>query len=189
MSDLETRIDRLESRAAIEQLAIRYALAVDGRNLDAWTALFVPDVACGQHGVGREVLRRLIDPVLRTFYRSVHQICGHRIMFEERDAATGIVYCRAEHEDGDRWIVMAIAYFDEYRREAGEWYFVRRREKHWYAADWEERPRAPFTGWDTHPRPPQLPGDFASWSDFWKMEKSSSINDVTVQPVGDKDAQ
>ena len=107
MSDeLAARMDRLESVHDIEQLAIRYALAVDGRDLDAWLALFPDDVDCGRHGSGRDVLRSLIAPQLRRFYRSIHQLCGHRIEFEGPDRAGGIVYCRAEHEVGDRWMVM-----------------------------------------------------------------------------------
>ena len=43
--DLAARIDRLESLAEIQQLPIRYALAVDGRDLDAWVNLFVVDVS------------------------------------------------------------------------------------------------------------------------------------------------
>lgn len=165
--DLARRIDRLESLAAIQQLPIRYALAVDGRDIEQWTELFVPDVDCGRHGSGRDVLRSLIAPALRTFYRSVHQICGHRVEFDDADHAHGAVYCRAEHEDGDRWIVMAIAYFDTYERRGQEWYFTRRRERHWYAADWEERPTAPFTGWPAHPQAPTLPEDFEAWQPFW----------------------
>ena len=41
---LLARIDRIESTLAIQQLPIRYALAVDGRDIDAWLALFVDDV-------------------------------------------------------------------------------------------------------------------------------------------------
>lgn len=184
-ADLAARIDRLESLAAIQQLAMRYALAVDGRDLDAWVNLFIPDVHCGRLGSGREVLRSMIEPALRSFYRSIHQICGHRIDFDGPDHAHGTVYCRAEHEDGDRWIVMAIAYFDSYERRDGEWLFVRRREKHWYAADWQERPAAPFTGWPTHPTPPDLPGDFDSWQPFWADEDEDSLRRLSAQPTGE----
>ena len=185
--DLATRIDRLEALAAIQQLPIRYALAVDGRDIDTWVNLFVPDVRCGRHGSGREVLRSIIEVSLKTFYRSIHQICGHRVEFDDSDHAHGVVYCRAEHEDDGKWVVMAIAYFDTYERRDGEWFFLRRREKHWYAADWEERPVAPFTGWPAHPHVPQLPQDFASWDSFWDDEHEASIARLTSQPTGASD--
>ena len=38
------RLARVEAYQAIQQLPIRYALAVDGRDIDAWVGLFVPDV-------------------------------------------------------------------------------------------------------------------------------------------------
>lgn len=186
MSDLEARIDRLESLAAIQQLPIRYALAVDGRDMDAWVGLFVPDVHCGRAGQGRDVLKSIITPAVSTFYRSIHQICGHRVEFDDADHAHGTVYCRAEHEDGGQWIVMAIAYFDSYERREGEWYFVRRREKHWYAADWEERPTAPFTGWAAHDDPPALPQDFESWTPFWAGTDKQKLARMTDQPTGEE---
>ena len=185
--EIEARLDRLESLAAIQQLPIRYALAVDGRDLDAWTALFPPDVNCGSRGSGRPVLRAIIEPQLRTFYRSVHQICGHRVEFDGSEVAHGVVYCRAEHEAGGKWIVMAIAYFDSYVRQDGEWFFARRREKHWYAADWQERPATPFLGWETQANPPSLPLDFQDWPDFWERAASDELARLTAQPVGTRD--
>ena len=105
---LAERVERIEAHLAIQQLAIRYAMAVDARDMDAWVGCFRPDVDMGRHGTGREALRRYIDPMVRRFYRSVHQICGHRIELTTKDTATGAVYCRAEHEVGDEWIVMTI---------------------------------------------------------------------------------
>ena len=185
---LLARIERLEAREAIGQLPIRYALAVDGRDVAAWADLFVADVNCGRAGLGRAVLRGLIAPQLRTFYRSIHQICGHRIVLDDADRAHGVVYCRAEHETGGRWIVMAIAYFDTYERRDGEWLFARRREKHWYAADWQERPAAPFTGWPEHPAPPALPGDFAGWRDFWDGAGGDIVAGLTALPADRRDS-
>ena len=98
--NLSARLDRIESTLAIQQLPIRYALAVDGRDIETWLSLFVPDVDCGRHGTGRKALRATIEPALRGFYRSIHFICGHSIEFADADSAHGHVYCRAEHEDG-----------------------------------------------------------------------------------------
>jgi len=60
-------------------LSIRYALAVDSRDIESWLALFVPDVRVGPQETGREALRDFITPRLRWFYRSIHQIVGHRV--------------------------------------------------------------------------------------------------------------
>jgi hypothetical protein len=176
------RLARVEAQLAIGQLPIRYALAVDQRDLDAWVALFVPDVDMGRHGKGRDVLREWIAPAVSQFYRSIHQICGHRIELGraspagEPESATGQVYCRAEHEVGDRWIVMAIRYDDEYRRVDGEWLFSRRRERHWYAADLLERPQeVGFDSWHTSHEAPGLPADAPTWAAFWRDRDPASV--------------
>ncbi|MEV5712908.1 nuclear transport factor 2 family protein [Amycolatopsis mediterranei] len=172
----ERRLARVEAQLAIGQLPMRYALAVDQRDLDAWVALFVPDVGLGRHGRGREALRAYIEPQLRWFYRSVHLLAGHRIELgpdgpdSTPATATGQVYCRAEHEVGDRWIVMAIRYDDSYRLVDGEWLFERRRERHWYAADVSEHPQAVgFDSWGTGGAP-ALPGADRAWHGFWAGE-------------------
>ncbi len=175
------RLAGVEAYQAIQQLPVRYALAVDGRDIDAWVALFVPDVDMGRHGRGRDVLRSYIEPQLRWFYRSMHQIVGHRIELLDDDSARGAVYCRAEHEVGDRWIVMAICYFDDYRRVDGEWFFARRAEKHWYAADVLERPQAvDFDSWHTSPNAPPLPHAFPTWSTFF--DDASAVSELTRHP-------
>lgn len=182
-SDLPARIDRIESLQAIGQLPIRYALAVDGRDLESWIALFVEDVQCGRHGAGRTVLRGLIEPQLRQFYRSIHQICGHHIDLDDADHAHGVVYCRAEHEVGGEWVVMAIAYFDDYARRDGQWYFVRRREKHWYSLDIRDRPAEPFHRWPDNGAAPQLPASFATWLPFWADSGDAAVAALTSSPV------
>ncbi len=175
MDNLGDRLARVEAHQAIGQLPIRYAIAVDSRDVEAWVNLFVADVDMGRHGTGRDALRDFIEPQLRTFYRSIHQICGHRIDLgpDETDGtgprtASGSVYCRAEHEVDERWIVMAIRYDDLYRRVGGDWLFVRRREHHWYAADVNERPQAvEFDSWGSSRRRPALPALEPSWTRFW----------------------
>ena len=175
------RLDRIESTLAIQQLPIRYALAVDSRDLDAWTGTFIPDVNMGRLGSGRGVLRDWIEGQVRRFYRSMHQICGHRIEFVDADHATGQLYCRAEHEVAEQWIVMAICYFDTYERVDGEWFFARRRELHWYSADVNERPQSVgFDGWHHNQSLPPLPHAFPSWRLFW--DEDPGVAQLTSAP-------
>ena len=183
-ADVARRLDRVESQLAIQQLAARYALAVDSRDLDSWVNLFVPDVDCGPHGKGREALRKFIDPAVRTFYRSHHQLCGHVIDLLDADHAKGTVYCRAEHEAGDKWVVMAICYFDTYERRDGQWYFLKRSEKHWYSSDILERPGEPeFQNWPAwKDRKPTLPQQFPTWKRFWEQTQPAELKKLTSQP-------
>lgn len=181
---LAKRIDRVESHLAIQQLPSRYALAVDSRNLDAWVNLFVEDVDCGRHGKGREALKRFIDPAVRTFYRSHHQICGHVIDFIDDEHATGKVYCRAEHEERGQWYVMLICYFDTYERRQGRWYFAKRSEKHWYSTDILERPTGPnFQRWPAWAsRKPALPHAFPTWNEFWSQSDPALLQELSSEP-------
>jgi hypothetical protein len=181
--DVLQRLDRIESTLAIQQLPVDYALAVDGRDIDAWVNLFIDDVDCGPAGIGRAALRSTIEGPLASFYRSIHQICGHQITFTDADHASGKVYCRAEHEDAGQWIVMAICYFDDYERRGEKWYFVRRRERHWYAVDAQERPAPPFARWASHPTPPKLPAAFPQWSTFWDKVDPDAVAALTPAPV------
>lgn len=175
LDDLARRIQRVEDTLDIQQLAVRYGMAVDERDIDAWLELFVPDVKVGRGLVGREALRDFIVPQVQLFYRSVHQIVGHRIELLTDDHATGAVYCRAEHEVGDRWIVMAIRYDDEYQKVDGKWYFARRKDKHWYEADLVARPQdVAFSGWPEAPSRPRVP-DSASWTAFWDGVDTTAI--------------
>lgn len=45
----------------------------------------------------------------------------------DENHATGVVYCKGEIQDKERWISQAIQYRDHYERRQGSWYFVRRR--------------------------------------------------------------
>ena len=181
------RLDRVESTLAIQQLPVRYAIAIDSRDIDSWLALFVDDVDCGRRGRGREALRGFIDPAIRTFYRSIHQILGHAIDFSDADHATGRVYCRAEHECGAGWIVQAICNFDTYERRDGQWYFTRREEDFWYSADLLEHPQqAEFQRWPGPApkyRPQMMVSRFPTWRDFWARSAAEEIQAITAKPA------
>ncbi|MCH8284321.1 MAG: nuclear transport factor 2 family protein, partial [Chloroflexi bacterium] len=84
---LAERIDRLDALDQIRQLASRYALALDTRNLDDMVALFVDDVRVGREGSGREELKRWFTQSFSTFKTSIHFVGNHVIDFDDADHA------------------------------------------------------------------------------------------------------
>jgi uncharacterized protein (TIGR02246 family) len=169
-TDLASRVDRLESLDEIRQLAAKYSLALDMRDMNALAGLFPHDVRVSKDAQGREALRRWFDETLRNqFTGTSHHIGNHIIEFDDPDHAHGVVYSKNEHEAGDEWVLMQMMYVDEYERIDGRWSFRRRLPLYWYAAD----PRRPPIG----PRKMRWPGRewedggfhnyFPSWKEFW----------------------
>jgi uncharacterized protein (TIGR02246 family) len=175
MSDtaLLARIERLEALDEIRQLAAKYSLALDMRDMDAMVGLFAHDVRVGKDASGRQALRAYMDGTLRSpFTGTSHHIGGHIIEFDDADHAHGIVYSKNEHETGDEWVIMQMMYADNYVRQNGRWHFARRLPLYWYATDLNKPPigdnkmRWPGTDW--------VEGNFhklfPSFAEFWERE-------------------
>jgi ketosteroid isomerase-like protein len=169
--DLAHRVARLEAVEQIRQLASRYALALDMRDLDSLVGLYVDDVRVTRTESGRPAMRAAFDQAVRQFATSIHFVGNHVIELDDDDPdrATGVVYCRAEHAVGDQWVVVPLQYEDAYERRDGRWYFRRRRILTWYETDVESRPARELPRrWPG--RPPaeaELPGAWATWHEFW----------------------
>ena len=130
----------LVAHEQIRQLASRYAVAMDARDIDALVSLFVEDVRVGRQQVGRDALRANFTEQLRDLGVTILLVGNHVISLVDEDHATGIVSCRGEIEMGDRWVVQSIQYHDTYERRGGTWLFVRRRHRLFYGADMLDRP-------------------------------------------------
>ena len=138
---LEERIDRLESIDAIRQLAGKYSLSLDMRDMDAHVNLFAPDIRVGKDKVGRAHFKAWQDDTLRDqFTGTSHHLGQHIIEFVDADHATGVVYSKNEHECGPEWVIMQMLYWDDYERIDGQWYFRRRLPCYWYATDLNKPP-------------------------------------------------
>jgi uncharacterized protein (TIGR02246 family) len=170
---IEARLDRLESLDAIRQLAAKYALALDMRDMDAMVNLFDANVRVGKDASGRQALRAYMDGTLRSpFTGTSHHVGGHIIEFDDPDHAHGICYSKNEHETGDEWVIMQMMYADNYVRDGGRWYFARRLPLYWYATDLNKPPigdkkmRWPGTDW--------VEGNFhnlfPSFAEYWARE-------------------
>jgi ketosteroid isomerase-like protein len=164
-----TPLDRVIARDEIRQLAYRYAWAVDARDIDLLVSMFVPDVRVGDR-VGHDALRDFWRDSLSATGVSILFVGNHLIDFSDASHATGGVYCRAQVQDGERWIEQAIHYGDTYERRDGAWLFVRRKHRLWYGVEAAERPLAqqPANWPQRNEGRGTLPEDWPSWHAFWK---------------------
>ncbi len=144
-------VERLLAHEEIRQLVSRYALAMDGRDLDAMTSLFVEDYRHWNGEVGREVLHAALDGAFRSGMGGrvgITQVGTHVITLDDADHAHGTVYCTAEFGEDDRWIRQEIAYEDTYVRRGGTWYFGSRNHELFYGVELDVRPlRQPDAEW------------------------------------------
>ena len=162
-------VSRLVARDEIRQLAYRYALAIDSRDIDTLVGLFVDDVRVGS-AVGHAALRESFESQLRATGITILFVANHLIDFDDEEHARGVVYCKCEAQNGDRWIHQAIQYRDTYERRGRDWYFVRRRHLLWYGAELGESPLGlPPANWpEHHTGKGELPELWDTWRGFWK---------------------
>ena len=163
---------RLVALEEIRRLAYAYALAIDSRDLDSLVELFVDDVQVGRERRGRAALREDFDRQLRDVGVTILFVGNHLIDFDGETSARGVVYCKGEVQQGDRWIHQAIQYRDTYERRAGRWLFVRRRHLLWYGSPVGENPLAlPPASWPEHQvGRGTLPESWETWQRFWKKD-------------------
>ncbi|MEM9466430.1 MAG: nuclear transport factor 2 family protein [Actinomycetota bacterium] len=167
--------ERTLAYAEIRQLAAAYAFHTDAKDIDALVELYVPDVRISSSRSGRETLAALMADALRSVGVTFLNIGTHHIeLADDGRSASGVVYCKAEIQDGgpdsDRWVHHAIQYHDVYEQRDGRWYFGANR-KHFlvYGVELDANPLAqPDAAWPanqvgrgTHPQA------LSSWQDFF----------------------
>lgn len=126
MTDLETRIARLEAESDIRRLKARYLNACDAKDLDAIRACFTADAVIDFPPLGEFDLDGLIgiftQMAATTPITDVHQ--GHNAEIEvDGDAASArwnLGYATFDPRDG-RFRLLANFYHDRYRRTADGW--------------------------------------------------------------------
>lgn len=182
LQEIAARLARIEAKDEIRQLASKYALALDMRDMDAMANLFVPDVRVGKDKTGRTALRDWLGDTMRNqFDGTSHHVGSQIVELIDEDHAVGIVYSKNEHECGAEWVIMQMMYHDSYTRVDGRWYFARRQPLYWYATDLNKPPigsrkmrwpgREPYEG--------GFHALFPSWKEFWgrKTDEGRPIAD------------
>lgn len=175
-----TEIEKLLAYEDIRQLASRYAVYSDARDMDRLVDLYVPDVRVGRDSYGREALRRDMDRAFRGVGVTFLHVGTHLIDLLDEDHASGVVYCRGEIQDGgvnsERWIIHAIQYHDTYERRDGHWLFVRRRHFLVYGAELGVNPLTlEPANWPTHQTGIGThPYALETWRSFWAADPAES---------------
>jgi hypothetical protein len=171
--DTNDILRRLYDVHRIQQLAIEYAIAMDGRDLERVVGLFVPDVRTA-HGVGRAALGDQLDSAMRTSRLSVMSVSNHLITFDSDDGgaddlARGVVYCRAVADFDGTMVEQLIRYDDRYAVVDGAWKYRTRLHRLWWGVEMAERPLdQPPANWPTHHTGVgTLPDELPSWTEFW----------------------
>ena len=162
---LEARIARLEARAEIQELLMRYTFLIDDHEFDALGELFAPDARFGSpgstHRDGGD--RRELPQARRLYPVTLHEARGIVIEFFDDDHATGQVLGFSEQANEQHTVITSFRYADEYVRVAGHWRFAERAVSTLYAMThaelaagglaWELRKRWPHRA----PAPAELP--------------------------------
>jgi len=118
----------------LNQLAYRYAAAVDGRDVNAFLDVFASDGRMRSYHAGddepfadtrgHEQLAYVPETMAKMFGLTFHQMSNHLVEVDG-DTASGEVLCIARHLGVDPEDTMAtivvIRYVDEYARRDGRW--------------------------------------------------------------------
>lgn len=174
---LQHRIDRLESRFAIEELVSAYCEACDEHDIPRLAGLFAEDAVYGSpSGVlvskGRAEIAEMFVRAFRVRGPGFHWTHDLVMRFDEEnpDRARGIVASHAETFVNRVPSLAAMKYDDEYRRVDGQWLFARRSIRFLYYVPAEKylealksKRRLCFEGaWSDADYPESLP----SWQEF-----------------------
>ncbi len=137
----EEKADRALSYEEIRQLAYRYAISVDSRDIDTLADLYVDNARFGDRVLTRPEIHERFSTALVANPWTILNVGNHLIDFDDADRAHGTVYARCEIERGpDTWLVQQIVYLDEYVRQDGTWLFGSREHLLFYGADLHQRP-------------------------------------------------
>ncbi len=142
MNTIEHRLARLEDRAALDDLNVRYFLAADGDDMDGIGKSFTANATFSTSGTvcgeGRQGIIDFIAQSRTHMGLTVHTPHYGLYTFPDIDRATGLVGAHLELVIGGQMIFGAVRYQDEYTRDNGQWQISRRDMRTIHMAPWSK---------------------------------------------------
>lgn len=165
MTSIEDRIRRLEDRAALDDLAVRYFLAADGDDLAGIGASFTEDATFASSGAvnatGRQAIVDFIADSRAHMGLTVHTFDYGLYTFADANHATGLVGAHLELVLGGRMLFGAVRYQDAYVRAGEGWLIARRDMRTIHIAPWNDVGEAMRSDTPVHwPGTAPLPSDY-----------------------------
>ncbi len=140
-TDLATKVARLETRFALQDLVANYFLRVDARSYETLADLFTADgifAFADMKASGRSGLLDFWQRRLANYEFTYHYLHSHVVTTLEPTNATGIVTGHAEHAVGGTCVLAALRYDDQYVCEDGIWRIRLRTLTTRYFLPWNE---------------------------------------------------
>lgn len=184
MSDLESRIARLEAESQIRQLIAHYSFDIDDRIIESVRDLFTDDgVIRSKDGV---MFAQGPDAIIEQYHGRFDVLGpGHHFMHDVQidfvgdgtKEATGRVSGHAELQRKGKMMVAAIRYDDRYRKTDRGWKFAERVIQFLYYVPVSEYPDILLSenrnhAYDT-PRPADFPEALPSWIAYHKQRETA----------------
>lgn len=142
MADIAARVARLEDRAALQDLAVRYFLAADGDDIPGLEHCFAADASFSVSGAQCGATRpAIIDFLVEQRTRmglTLHTPNYVLNTFTGEDTARGIVGAHLELVLGGTSMFGAVRYQDDYVRVDGVWRIQARDMRVIHIAPWAE---------------------------------------------------
>jgi len=136
---LTERVNRLQTRADLTDLADRYGHLLDDRDWHGITACFTRNGRLkfkGGEVVGRAQLDAFYRAQLPKNEFTFHYRHSHVITIIDAERATGVVSAHAEHGRDGTCVLAAVRYYDDYAKEDGVWRLACREIRSRYCLGW-----------------------------------------------------
>jgi hypothetical protein len=141
-ADLGARVQRLEDRAALQDLVVRYFLAADDDDEQGLASTFTPHAAFFASGTpcgtSRDAIVDFIREDRRNMGVTVHTPNYVLLEFTDDDHAKGTVGAHLELARGGTTVYGAVRYLDQYERTQEGWRFARRDMATIHIGDWRD---------------------------------------------------
>jgi len=127
MTDLESRIQRLEDRQAIIDVVISYCVAVDRRDWAMFANCFAPTVLRESGEVRREEFVAIVEGALPGFRSTQHLSTNHVVTFDpsdpDRARCDSDMYAQhfLEESEGGTYYLLRARYSDLMTRASSGW--------------------------------------------------------------------